>query len=79
MAGHVCGVIRMALNFAYPSPGCDEEESRPPVLFSVHYTYFGMINFLVSALAIVLFTYTASPQPAHEVRDSNSVSTVGYS
>ena len=33
MVGHVCGVIRMAMDFAYPGPGCDEEETRPSVLF----------------------------------------------
>ena len=70
MVGHVCGVIRMAMDFAYPGPGCDEEETRPSVLFSVHYTYFGVINFFVSTIAIVLFSYTDKQQPDDEVSSS---------
>ncbi|XP_076436803.1 sodium/mannose cotransporter SLC5A10-like [Babylonia areolata] len=69
LSGHVCGVIRMAMDFAYPGPGCDEEETRPPVLFRVHYTYFGLLNFLVSVLAIVLFTYTDRQQPEDQLRN----------
>ena len=78
MAGHVCGVIRMALDFAYPGPGCDEKETRPSVLFSVHYTYFGMINFLVTTIAIVLVSYTDKQQPDDEVSSGsdNNRSTV---
>nr|KAG5706614.1 hypothetical protein BaRGS_005684 [Batillaria attramentaria] len=68
LMGHVCGVIRMALDFAYPGPGCQEEDTRPVVLGAVHYTYFGMINFLVTAIAIVIFSYTDKQQGDSELR-----------
>ncbi|KAL8611815.1 hypothetical protein ACOMHN_053536 [Nucella lapillus] len=69
VAGHVCGVVRMAMDFAYPGPGCDEADSRPAVLLRVHYSYFGLLNFAVTALAIVAFSYTDQPPSDEELRN----------
>lgn len=61
LTGHVCGVARMAIDFAFPAPGCDEKDTRPLILSAVHYTYFGSISIVVTVLAIVIFSYTAAP------------------
>ncbi|GFR62446.1 sodium/glucose cotransporter 4 [Elysia marginata] len=60
MTGHLCGIARMAMDFAFPAPGCDEEDTRPEILSAVHYTYFGQINLVVTVIAIIIFSYTGS-------------------
>ncbi|KAK3783630.1 hypothetical protein RRG08_063030 [Elysia crispata] len=59
MTGHLCGVARMAIDFAFPAPGCDEKDTRPKILSAVHYTYFGSISIVVTVAAIIIFSYTA--------------------
>ncbi|PVD22368.1 hypothetical protein C0Q70_18178 [Pomacea canaliculata] len=68
MVGHTCGVIRMALDFTFPAPGCDQMDSRPRVLSAVHYTYFGVLNFFITAIAIVVFSYTGKKQTDEQLR-----------
>ncbi|XP_033733162.1 sodium/glucose cotransporter 5-like [Pecten maximus] len=49
---HVCGMIRLVLEFTYPAPGCGEPETRPPVLYKVHFLYFGTFLVLLTPLAV---------------------------
>jgi len=37
MVGLVIGVIRMAMDFAYPAPLCMEEDLRPAIVSKVYY------------------------------------------
>ncbi|RUS84630.1 hypothetical protein EGW08_007602 [Elysia chlorotica] len=67
LTGHICGVARMAIDFAFPAPGCDEKDTRPVILSAVHYTYFGSISMLVTAAAIIIFSYTARAQEEREL------------
>ncbi|XP_069120112.1 sodium/mannose cotransporter SLC5A10-like [Argopecten irradians] len=56
---HVCGVIRLVLEFNYPAPVCGEPETRPAILYKVHFLYFGTFLVLFTPLAIAcisLFT-----------------------
>ncbi|XP_045173428.2 sodium/glucose cotransporter 4-like [Mercenaria mercenaria] len=55
--GHLCGIIRMVLDFSMPAPGCDEPETRPAVLYKVHFTYFGILSFVITSLSIVIISY----------------------
>ncbi|XP_055898128.1 sodium/glucose cotransporter 4-like isoform X1 [Biomphalaria glabrata] len=67
LSGHAAGVIRMVIDFAYPAPQCGEVDTRPVILSAVHYTYFGSINLIITALAIVIFSYTAPAQDEEQL------------
>lgn len=59
--GHVCGVIRMVLDFVYPAPDCGEVETRPPIVYHVHYTYFCQMNLVITSLSIVIISLLTKP------------------
>ena len=65
--GHAIGIIRMALDFAYPAPDCGDPETRPPILLNVHYTYFGTLNVVITSIAMVIISLVTSPQTDEEV------------
>lgn len=65
--GHVCGVIRMGLDFAYPAPECGDPETRPPILLRVHYTYFGAIMIVVTSVVIVVVSLCTREQPEEQL------------
>lgn len=65
--GHTIGIIRMALDFAYPAPDCGDPETRPPILLNVHYTYFGTLNVVITSIAMVIISLVTSPQTDEEV------------
>merc|ERR1719239_271701 len=67
LAGHVSGVTRMALDFAYPAPGCDEADTRPAILTGMHYTYFGSLNLLITVVAIVVVSLLTQKQDEDEL------------
>ncbi|XP_050418899.1 sodium/mannose cotransporter SLC5A10 [Patella vulgata] len=66
--GHVCGVIRMAVDFSYPAPECGEEESRPSVLLYVHYTYFGSMILIITCISIVIFSLISKAPTEEQLR-----------
>ncbi|XP_071477490.1 sodium/glucose cotransporter 4-like [Diadema antillarum] len=63
--GFVVGMIRMVLDFVYPSPLCGEHDSRPLAARAVmiHYMYFALILYLLSILAIVIISFVTKPIP----------------
>ncbi|XP_019620396.1 PREDICTED: sodium/glucose cotransporter 4-like [Branchiostoma belcheri] len=61
MSGLVVGLIRLVMDFAYGSPGCGEPEFRPAVLWRVHFLYFAMILFAVSAIVMVVVSLCTPP------------------
>ncbi|XP_078617965.1 sodium/glucose cotransporter 4-like [Branchiostoma floridae x Branchiostoma japonicum] len=61
MSGLVVGLIRLVMDFAYGSPGCGEPEFRPAVLWRVHFLYFAMILFAVSAIVMVVVSLFTPP------------------
>ncbi|KAL3858003.1 hypothetical protein ACJMK2_012621 [Sinanodonta woodiana] len=62
LIGHICGIIRMSMDFAYHAPDCGEPETRPPVLYKVHYTYFGQMSLVITALAVVVISLLTVPR-----------------
>ncbi|XP_060071204.1 sodium/glucose cotransporter 4-like [Ylistrum balloti] len=57
--GHVCGIIRLVLEFVYPQPNCGEEETRPAFL-TINYLYFGiMILFITTVATVLISIFTA--------------------
>ncbi|KAK3587620.1 hypothetical protein CHS0354_032828 [Potamilus streckersoni] len=67
LIGHVCGMIRMSMDFAYHAPDCGEPETRPPVLYKVHYTYFGQMSLVITALAVVIISLLTVPRKETDV------------
>ncbi|KAL3858002.1 hypothetical protein ACJMK2_012620, partial [Sinanodonta woodiana] len=68
LVGHLCGVIRMSIDFAYPAPECGEVETRPTILYYVHYTYFGQMAFLITSLTIVIVSLMTKAQPEEQLQ-----------
>ena len=47
------------MDFAYPKPACGEQETRPEVLFKVHFLYFSLIlTFVVLVVCVVVSLFT---------------------
>ncbi|KAK6180211.1 hypothetical protein SNE40_012403 [Patella caerulea] len=65
MVGLVIGVVRMALDFGYGTPGCGEEDNRPIIISKIHFLHFTILLFVICILATVivsLFTKAQDPQ-----------------
>nr|XP_033772914.1 sodium/glucose cotransporter 4 isoform X1 [Geotrypetes seraphini] len=54
IVGLVVGFIRMVMDFVYRAPYCGEEDTRPSVLKDVHYLYFALILFGLTALVCIV-------------------------
>ncbi|NXF14595.1 SC5A9 protein, partial [Rhodinocichla rosea] len=67
MAGFVVGVVRMILEFSYSAPSCGEQDRRPAVLKDVHYLYFALILFVLTAIVIVLVSLCTPPIPEEKL------------
>ncbi|XP_012673237.2 sodium/myo-inositol cotransporter 2 [Clupea harengus] len=65
LLGLIIGCVRMILDFVYPMPLCDEEDTRPPVLKYVHYLYFSIILSAIT-VAIVVCVSLATKEPLPE-------------
>nr|WLN44355.1 AAT15 [Sinonovacula rivularis] len=66
LTGHGIGIIRMVLDFVYPAPDCGSPETRPPVLYKIHYTYFSQMSIVVTSITIVtisLITKQSAEKP----------------
>lgn len=51
----------MVMDFAYGSPVCGEDDTRPPVLKNVHYLYFAMILFACTIIVAVVVSLLTEP------------------
>ncbi|NWU03537.1 SC5A9 protein, partial [Urocynchramus pylzowi] len=67
MAGFAVGVVRMIMEFSYTAPSCGEEDKRPAVLKDVHYLYFALILFVLTAIIIVLVSLCTPPIPEEKL------------
>lgn len=59
--GFIIGAIRMILDFTYLDPGCGKLDNRPSIIAKVHYMYFALILFWLTALAIVVISLLTKP------------------
>lgn len=57
----------MILDFANPKPPCGEEETRPPVLYKVHFLYFAVIVSAVTFIVSVIVSLLTTPRPKEKV------------
>ncbi|XP_064649612.1 sodium/mannose cotransporter SLC5A10-like [Lineus longissimus] len=62
VAGHTGGVIRMVLDFVYTAPACGEVDTRPFVVYAVHYSYFGTILFCLTLGVGAIGSLVTQPQ-----------------
>ncbi|NXC81031.1 SC5A9 protein, partial [Cercotrichas coryphoeus] len=63
MAGLAAGLARMIMEFSYSAPACGEVDRRPAVLKDVHYLYFAIILFALTAIVTVIVSLCTSPIP----------------
>lgn len=66
--GFLLGVIRMALDFSYPPPACNQDEYRP-LLIRLNFMYFAMILFWITSLTAVLISLLTEPPDSFRVRN----------
>ena len=64
LIGQAVGIVRLILDFVYPSPSCDEKDNRPVILSAMNFTYFSAMLLALSALLTVIISLcTAKPDP----------------
>ncbi|KAH0512734.1 Sodium/myo-inositol cotransporter 2 [Microtus ochrogaster] len=66
--GLLLGLVRLALDFVYVEPRCDQPDERPSVVKDVHYLYFSMIlssATLITVFTVSCFTETPSREMVH--------------
>ena len=61
MAGFVCGVTRMVLDFVFQAPACGYEDKRPIYLKNFHYMYFALMIFLLTGIVCVIVSLCTKP------------------
>ncbi|XP_041370247.1 sodium/glucose cotransporter 4-like [Gigantopelta aegis] len=67
--GNVCGMIRLALDIVYPAPPCGQPETRPEVVYLVHYTYFSCLNMVITAAAIIIFSLLSKKPSEQQLKN----------
>lgn len=69
LLGFLVGMTRMVLDFIYPEPTCGKPETRPFILYKVHYMYFAMFLFwLTGFISIVISLMTDPPESFRLIR-----------
>ncbi|XP_039541758.1 sodium/myo-inositol cotransporter 2 isoform X2 [Pimephales promelas] len=64
IVGMLVGVIRMILDFVYPTPLCYESDTRPDIIKYVHFLYFSIILSLLTLIVVVCVSLaTEKPKP----------------
>ena len=67
VCGIAMGVTRMVLDIAYPAPTCGEPETRPPVIYKVHFLYYNVMVAVVSFVVTVVVSLMTDPPPPEMV------------
>ena len=68
MAGFLAGITRMILDFSYPAPSCNEEDTRPAIIKDVHFFYVALILFVLTAIVCVIVSLLTEPPDDELVR-----------
>ncbi|XP_051571512.1 sodium/myo-inositol cotransporter 2-like [Myxocyprinus asiaticus] len=64
MLGMLVGCARMILDFVYPIPLCNENDTRPEIIKYVHYLYFSIILSVITLIMVVCVSLaTEKPKP----------------
>ncbi|XP_074077593.1 sodium/glucose cotransporter 4 isoform X2 [Macrotis lagotis] len=65
--GLVVGALRMILEFSYGAPSCGEKDTRPAILRDVHYLYFALLLFGLTAFVIIVISFSTAPIPEEKL------------
>ncbi|XP_060062619.1 sodium/mannose cotransporter SLC5A10-like [Ylistrum balloti] len=68
LIGQITGIIRMILDFIYPSPKCGDVDDRPTVISKVHFTYFAAMVLVETALIAVAVSLMTKRQPPEQIK-----------
>lgn len=63
MIGLLTGLSRMIAEFAYGTGNCVTPSNCPYIICGIHYLYFAMILFGVSAIVILAVSFMTKPIP----------------
>jgi len=63
MVGLLTGLSRMITEFAYGAGSCVSPSNCPFIICGIHYLYFAIILFGVSAIVILAVSYMTKPIP----------------
>ncbi|XP_072036897.1 sodium/myo-inositol cotransporter 2-like [Amphiura filiformis] len=77
VCGCAMGVTRMILDIIYPAPPCGEPETRPPIVYKVHYLYYNCMVAVVSCVVTTVISLLTEEPPAERVIGT-TYSTRGY-
>lgn len=69
VCGQLVGITRLVLDFVYPSPSCGQDDDRPALVSKVHFTYFSIIVFGVTAVVALLVSLITKPQEGQEMEN----------
>ncbi|KAL4223692.1 hypothetical protein ACF0H5_017160 [Mactra antiquata] len=58
----ICGLVRLVLDFVMPAPVCGEPETRPAILYRVHYTYFAVLSLIISTFLLTVISLFTKPK-----------------
>ncbi|KAM9324691.1 sodium/glucose cotransporter 4 [Gastrophryne carolinensis] len=65
--GLIVGLTRMIMDFVYEAPKCGEEDTRPSVLKDVHYLYFAILLFGLTAIVCIAISLFTPAMPDEEL------------
>ncbi|NXS87865.1 SC5A3 protein, partial [Erpornis zantholeuca] len=68
MAGFVLGAIRLILAFFYRAPECDQPDTRPGFIKSIHYMYVATALFWITGAVTVVVSLLTPPPTKEQVR-----------
>ncbi|KAK6194724.1 hypothetical protein SNE40_000302 [Patella caerulea] len=68
MAGLLVGGIRLIMDLAYPKPSCGVAESRPEILYKVHFLHFAIILTFVVFVVCVIVSLLTTPRSDVKLR-----------
>ena len=73
MVGFVVGLIRMVIDFAYQAPLCGHPDKRPAITKNLHYMYFALVLFWITAIAIVIISLLTKPSEDANVCEQHAL------
>ncbi|KAM4722925.1 sodium/glucose cotransporter 4 [Rhinophrynus dorsalis] len=65
--GLIVGLIRMVMDFVYNAPSCGELDTRPSILKDVHYLYFALILFALTAIICIVISLCTPAIPEKDL------------
>uniref|UniRef100_A0A803TMW8 Sodium/myo-inositol cotransporter n=1 Tax=Anolis carolinensis TaxID=28377 RepID=A0A803TMW8_ANOCA len=79
MVGFGLGAIRLILAFIYRVPECNQPDTRPLFIKSVHYMYFATGLFWITGIVAVIVSFLTPPPSKEQIRMTTFCTSVGNS